>query len=1301
MSHLSLTFLGGFEVTLDGEPITTFGTDKVRALLAYLAIESARPHRRAELAARLWPDVPDTKAAHNLSQTLLRLRRALREPDARTPSPQIPALLLTSQTIQFNPRCDHQLDVARFAELLKARRQHRHTTADSCPVCLQWLHQAVDLYRGDLLAGFFVRDSIAFEEWRIVKQEALLGQMVGALDQLAAEHERREEYDQMQAYARRQTALEPWREEAHLQLMRALALRGQTEAALEQYENFRHTLKQELGVQPSADATALVEQIRSGALKGRKPDRAAMLNGLLERRQVTVVVCSRANPAAHGDPEELYEQFSACEGPCENILTRFDGQRAPRHGGECMIYFGYPTSREDNARRAVDAGLALAAAHASPARIGIHTGLMVASQRRGLGLPGSELVGDVPNLARACHNLAEPGVVLMTADTERLVAGWFDRERRESLTLPGHAASVDVYRAIKASGLPGRIEQIQHLTSLVGREAELTQVMTCLDKVRHGQGQAVLVSGQAGIGKSRLMWEVKTATLAQLSHSPLIWLESRCSPYFQNTSLFPIIRLLEQLLGFEEDDSPDLKREKLVKTLARYDLTHAAAIWHLSLLLGLPDESPIPATITPEQREGMRVACVALLQKQAAEQPLALIIEDLHWSDPSTIEWLDRAFDSLAAAPCLVLLTFRPTFAPAWLPRTSSISLTLSPLSVVQTESMVADLAGVGQLRAEVRQRIVQQADGIPLFVEELTKTLLESDGLDIPATLRDSLMARLDHLGAARETAQWAAALGREFSYPVLSAVTTFDERRLQSDLARLVEAELIVPQSHGTHPHYAFKHALVQEVAQASLLKRSYQAYHRRIAETLEARFTQIAETRPEVIAQHYTEAGMNSQGAECWMHAGERATAQGATLEARTFFDRALALIAPEDHARRWRALLGRETVLHTQGDLEAQARDLKALLELAETFDDDTRRAQAYTRQARYASVQADYQAQLQAAQAAISAARRSGALAVEVEALTFQVTALMRLGDWAAVQQAVQETQPRAQAVADESIRAYALAAVALYYVETGDLGRAIELLAESLSATRQASSRRLDLECQFHGHLGLAYAQLGLYAQAQATLETGVTLADTIGLQRYQAYHKMILGWVYWHRGDTRAALSMEEQALKGFLATGEAYGQAACQSYWGYILEDTGDSRLATEHLTQAHTGFANFGVDPDRFECQAVEARALLTQRQSTAARQLAHEVWAYLHENGAQGISSPSLAYVCLADVFAATEKDEPTGIAQAVLEAGYRDLMQRAEKISHADWRRSLLENVAENRTLIEKWQQSQSARPIGP
>ncbi len=1316
MPHLSLSLFGGFEARLDGESLTAFGADKARALLAYLVMEAARPHRRAELGGLLWPDLPEKKAAHNLSQNLLRLRTALHE----SKSPVQPFLLLTNQDIQFNPLTDYRLDVVQFTQLIQAHGQHHHSNTETCPVCMQWLHQAADLYRGDLLAGFFVRDSFGFEEWRLARQEVLHRQALEVLTRLTAYHEQRGEYDRVQDCARRLIKLEPWSDQPHLQLMRALNHTGQTAAALEQYETYRQILAEELGLEPSAAVAALYEEIKradSGQAlakdtsqpDGDSPHSLRSLSSPGERRQVTVLMCGRATTHASRDPEDLHEQMSSCRAQCESIVNQFGGYRLPRQGDKCLILFGYPQALEDAPRRAVDAGLAMTTALSisGEVSIGIHTGPMVEGERRG-SREDPEIFSEAPNLARACQGLAEAGSVVITEDTERLVHGLFNCESLEPRHLMETSRTMAVYRARSNSGMVSRLDwlaQTRRLTTFVGREPELKQLLDTWQRVQHGQGQVVLISGESGLGKSRLMLEFRSALLHADNHQPsaVLWLESRCSTYYQNTGLYPIIGLLEQLLDYRPGDGPNVKRDKLLNTLARCDLARPAAVWLLSLLLGLPTDTPLPESITAEQRARMREVFVALVQKRASEQPLLLVIEDLHWADPSTIGWLGQSLDSLAAGRCLILLTSRPSFTPAWPPRDHLLPIKLNPLSAAQTEQMVADLTSRHTLRNQLRQHIINQTDGIPLFIEELTRTILESDsqpgevsetarGLPkIPATLHDSLMARLDHVGAAKETAQWAAALGREFTYSVLRAVVPFDKERLQNDLVRLMEADLI-QRPEQSSAFYSFKHGLIQETAYASLLKRTRQDYHRRIAETLETRFPKMVETQPEILAQHYAHANLKSQAVDYWLRAGEQATAHGATLEARTFFDHASELVDPSDPERRWRALLGRETVLHMHGDVEPQQQDLTALLDLAEAFDDDTRRAQAYTRQTRYASSLADYPAQLQAARAAIAAARRSGALGVEVEALTFQVTALMRLGEWAAVQQAVQETQPKARQITDENIQAYALAAIALYYVETGDLARAVELLNQSLEAIQRAKSRRFDLECQFHGHLGLAYAQLGLYAQARATLEAGVTLADTIGIQRYQAYHKLTLGWAYWHDGDTNTALSMEGQAFEGFLATGEAYGQAACQAYLGYILENAGNPTLATEHLAQARTGFAKLGVDPDRFEAQAVEARATLAQGRKEEAWQLANEVWTYLHEHGSQGLGSPSLAYVCVADVFEATEGDDPASAAYAVIEAGYHDLMQRAEKISGADWRRSFLENESENRAMVERWRQ---------
>ena len=1309
MSHLSLSLFGGFEVTLDGERISEFGSDKTRALLAYLAIESARPHRRAELAAMLWPDLAEKKAAHNLSQTVLRLRRALREETSAT---RPPFLLLTNQDIQINACSDYQLDVAQFQELIVSRSQHYHPDGEICNTCIQWLHQAVNLYRGDLLAGFFVRDSVAFDEWRLSQQEKLHIQALEALSDLATFHEQHNDYEQAQVFARRQVTMEPWREEAHAQLMRALALGGQFAAALEQFESYRHSLAEELGIEPSARIISLYKQIRSGqfgeererAPSGSSEHETIWLPGHGERRQITALICGRRNTAGRGDPEELHEQLTHCAPYCEKILNRFGGYRIQQHGDQCLVYFGYPRNYEDAARRAVHSGLAIVdalkssdATDSGGNRIGIHTGDMLIGERRGPGWRDRDLVSDVPALARACQSLAGSGQVVMSGETERLVRGWFSYHAVAMPPLPESDHPLEVYEVRGESHVRSHLDwlaQSERLTLFVGREPEIGQLIAQRDQACAGHGQTVLVTGEPGIGKSRLVWELKRSAPAT---SPLLWLESRCSPYFQNTSLYPVTDLLTQLLGFEADDSPEVKRHKLSVMLARLDLTHPSAVWSLSLLLGLPTEASVPETITAAQRERMREIFVALLQKHALEQPLVLVIEDLHWSDPSTIEWLGSSLNALATVPCLILLTARPTFHPSWVSCSSLFPLTLEPLNPAQAKEMVELVAGGTPIDETLCQRIVTQTDGIPLFVEELTKALLdepiENGKPYLPATLRELLLTRLDHLGTAKEIAQWAAAIGREFTYPVLREATRFDEQRLQDDLAKLIAVGLLYGQGQAPHTHYVFNHALVQEAAYSSLPKPVRQTYHRKIAEALLTRFPHIADSQPEVLARHLSQARQNSQAADYWLLAGERATTQGATQEARTFFDEALAHIEPTDDARRWRAYCGREAVLHLQGDRVAQKADLVTLKELAEGSNNDTRRAEAFLRQAQLASWQDDYPAMLQAAEIAITAANRVGNLALELRARTGKIVALTTLGEYAAAQQAVEETIEKAQGNhVDEVLRAYTLSDVAFYYVESGDLSRAIQLMCQGVEGARKAGDRQK--ESVFDTNLGYTYAQLGLYAQARAALEAGLSLAEVVGDRRLQARQLTNLGFVHWRTGDLDTAHQMAERVRQEFLATDDLYGKAVHLTYLGYILEECGHAVTAVESLTQACAIFAQIEMVANRYEVQTALSRCMLSTGQRDEALRLALEAWNYLLEHGTTGMGSPSWAYVCLADFFDRLNEPEQHILASAVIETGYRELMRNADKISDAAWRSSFLMNVAENRAIAERWRETQ-------
>ena len=377
----------------------------------------------------------------------------------------------------------------------------------------------------------------------------------------------------------------------------------------------------------------------------------------------------------------------------------------------------------------------------------------------------------------------------------------------------------------------------------------------------------------------------------------------------------------------------------------------------------------------------------------------------------------------------------------------------------------------------------------------------------------------------------------------------------------------------------------------------------------------------------------------------------------------------------------------SVLDLRGERDAQKADLAALLELAEAFDDDTRRAEVGLRQTVYAAMQGDYRATVPLAEAAGAAARRAGNLTLELKALAYKAQTLTFFGEMATVREAVEEMLAQAHRIADDSVRALVLTVAAQYYMESGDLVRSVQLQSQSVEAAKRAGNHSLELTIS--ANLGLIYATLGLYAQARTTLEAGQARAEAVGDRRLCASNLYHLGYVYWLSGDRELAQQVVEQSLQELTEIGDAYGEAACLAYLGYILEGAGNLALAAGHLAQARMAFAEVGMEPDRFEAQAVEARVALAQGRREEARQLAIEVWHYIREHGTVGIGLPSWVCVCVADVLGAAAT--PGISSREVIEAGYRDLMERAAKIGDAEWRRSFLENVAENREIVERWE----------
>jgi TOMM system kinase/cyclase fusion protein len=648
-----------------------------------------------------------------------------------------------------------------------------------------------------------------------------------------------------------------------------------------------------------------------------------------ERRQLTVMFCDLVDSTALAtqlDPEELREVVRAYQEACAKVVARYDGHIAQYLGDGVLVYFGYPLAHEDDAQRAVRAGLgiieALGQLNAHLAqerrihlavRLGVHTGLVVVGDVGGGARQEQLALGETPNLAARLQGIAAPNTLVISAATFQLLGGFFACQPLGTPLLKGQPYPLAVYRVLYESMARSRLEAAEStgLTPLVGREQDVGLLLERWEQVKDGVGQVVLLSGEAGIGKSRLVQVLK----AQVAAEPQAWLTPcQCSPYHQHSALYPWIDLLERVaLCFEREESPQQKLRKLEGFLVQYGLPLAEVLPLFAALLSLPLAADYaPLSLSPEQQKQQTLqALLTILLRIAAQQPVLFVMEDLHWVDPSTLELLSLLVDQGPTARILALLTFRPDFSPPWTGRSHLTQMMLHRLTRQQVAEMIGRITHGKVLPAAVVEQIVAKTDGVPLFVEELTKMVLESGLLQeqaecyalngplpplaIPATLHDSLMARLDRLTTVKGLAQLGATLGREFSYALLQAVAPWDEGTLQRGLHQLVEAEFLYQQGLPPQAMYLFKHALIQDAAYQSLLKSTRQHYHQRIAQVLETCFPEICEAQPELLAHHYTEAGVMAQAIPYWQQAGTRAIQHSANVEAIAHVQRGLALLA----------------------------------------------------------------------------------------------------------------------------------------------------------------------------------------------------------------------------------------------------------------------------------------------------------------------------------------------------------------------------------------------------------------------
>ena len=652
-----------------------------------------------------------------------------------------------------------------------------------------------------------------------------------------------------------------------------------------------------------------------------------------ERRPLTVMFCDLANSTALStrlDPEDLQDVLRAYRERCTGIIRGYEGFVAKYMGDGILVYFGYPKSLERNAERAIRAGLAIVEAMAElnrtlegdkgidiAVRIGIATGLVMVGEIVGEGLAQERtVIGEAPNIAARLQSLAGRNSIVIGALTREIAGDAFVYQDLGAHELKGITGLVKTWAVTGLrDNLAAAADQEETvgaavIPQLIGRDEETGLLRRAWQSTKdEGRGQVVLISGEAGIGKSVLVDGLR----AEVRREGRPRIAFRCSPYHTNSTLYPVIEHLKLLLRWQREDGAETRLMALEAMLgsSSQPLAEVVPLFASLLSLALPEGRYPPQALSPQQqKQQTQDALIAWTLEEAERQPMLEVWEDLHWADPSTLELIGLLIEQAPTAPLLMVLTSRPEFVAPWPARSHMTPITLNRLERQHSEALVARLAGAKPLPAEVVEHVASKTDGVPLYVEELTKTILASDipratgerfeltgplsSLAIPVTLQESLMARLDRLPQVREIAQLGAVLGREFAYEMISGLATVGETTLQEGLGRLVEAQLLYQRGRPPRARYIFKHALIQDAAYQSLLKRTRQHHHQQVAQLLESKFPEVALAQPELLARHYTEAGNTADAVTYWQRAGEEALRRSANLEATAHLSKGLEVL-----------------------------------------------------------------------------------------------------------------------------------------------------------------------------------------------------------------------------------------------------------------------------------------------------------------------------------------------------------------------------------------------------------------------
>lgn len=921
---------------------------------------------------------------------------------------------------------------------------------------------------------------------------------------------------------------------------------------------------------------------RSDASAGQASASTLAPSAEAERRQLTVMFCDLVGSTALStqmDPEDLREIIRRYQEVCTAIIQRYGGYISRYLGDGILIYFGYPRAQEHDPERSLRAGLeivsAVAALQLKPdldlqVRVGIATGEVVVGDLIGDGASQERaVVGETPNLAARLQGLAAPGSVFISDTTRRLVGQLFEYQDLGTQALKGFSKPIQIWRVVAERTVESRFEATRAaaLAPLIGREQELALLVQCWDKARRGHGQVVLLSGEPGIGKSRLTAGLRER-LAGETHTQVRYYGS---PYHQSSALHPVISQLERAAGFTRNDSASVKLHKLAVLLARSSAHLPDELPLLASLLSVSTEGRYPPlALTPQRQKEQTLNALELqLVGLAAHQPVLLVFEDLHWVDPTTRQLLDRLMARVRELPVLLLMTHRPDFSPPSLEADHITRIALNRLDHTQNEALVTTLAGGKRLPRELLEPILARAEGIPLFVEELTKTVLQAGYLRdegdhyalsgplppavVPETLHDSLMARLDRLVSVKEVAQTGAVIGRHFSHDLLAAVSLLAGQALEHALKQLAEAELI--EQHGVSPEitYTFNHALVRDAAYGSILRTKRRVLHERIAHALEEKFPRTVETEPELLAHHFEGAGLPEPAITYWHRAGQRAVRRSALAEALDHERRGLALIEGlrEGSERDRRELELQNTLgpalLMTKGYAAPEVEQAFArALALAECLENTPDLFLALRGLWAFYFVRAEYPSARELSEQLLKLAEREGDSAYALEAHRAMGMTLQCMGDFAPALQHLErgselyDPQRHGEHAFrygnDPGMVCLIYGATALWFL--GYPQRALDRLEDGLQLAHE-----LNHPFTLTQALALATSLHQLRGEVQPTLERGeasLALAAKHGSFPYwTAIVGATRGWALGESGDVQSGLNEIRRARAAYEATG------------------------------------------------------------------------------------------------------------------------------------------------------------------